>query len=247
MKSRVKGVRAGSPNPDPRVDVDPALFAGVPTQMLPPEQVMVPGPYPSPAGMADAAAERQALQVLMLARRTADEHVAAANHQAEAICADARTTADQIVREAHDAAERARRDADRLMSEAQSRAAQVMHDAQADAEDLRREAEQERAAARTSADQAIADAQAHAAELEREAEERYAEAVGGLADERVALQQQIEALQRFDREYRTRLRVFMHGQLRALDEGEPPPADIPMPPQPMPAEQPVPADQPEQP
>lgn len=239
MKGRVKGVRAGShPDPDPRVDADPALVGGMPAQMLPPEQVMVPGPYPSPVGMADAAAERQALQVLMLAGRTADEHVAAANHQAEAICADARTTAEQIVREAHDVAGRARRDADRLVSEAQSRAAQVVHDAQVAAEDSRREAEQERAAARTSADQAIAAAHAHADELEREAEERYAEAVGGLADERATLQQQIEALRRFDREYRTRLRVFMHGQLRALDEGEPPPADIPMPAHAAPAGQP---------
>jgi len=239
MKSRIKGVRAGShPNPDPRMDVDPGFVGGIPTQMLPPDQVMAPGPYSPPAGMADAAAERQALQVLMLARRTADEHVADATQQAEAICADARTTAEQIVREAHDVAERARREADRLVSEAQSRAAQVIHDAQAAAEDLRREAEQERVAARTSADQAIAAAQAHAAELEQEAEERYEEAVGGLADERMALQQQIDALQRFDREYRTRLRVFMHGQLRALDEGEPPPADIPMPADAVPAGQP---------
>ena len=242
MKSRVKGVRADShPDPDLRVDVDPAPIGGLPAQMLAPEQVMVPGQYPPPVGMADAAAERQALQVLMLAGRTADEHVAAANHQAEVICAEARTTAEQIVREAHDVAERARRDADRLVSEAQLRATQAVHDAQVAAGDLRREAEQERAAASTSAEQAVAAAQAHADELEREAEERYAEAIGGLAEERAALQQQIETLRQFDREYRTRLRVFMHGQLRALDEGEPPPADIPMP------AHAVPTDLPEQP
>jgi hypothetical protein len=45
--------------------------------------------------------------------------------------------------------------------------------------------------------------------------------VGNLAAKREALQQQIEALQEFDREYRTRLLTFMKAQLRALWVDEP--------------------------
>jgi hypothetical protein len=40
--------------------------------------------------------------------------------------------------------------------------------------------------------------------------------VGSLGTKREALQQQIEALENFDREYRQRLTTFMQGQLRAL-------------------------------
>jgi len=40
--------------------------------------------------------------------------------------------------------------------------------------------------------------------------------VGSLATKREGLQNQIEALEQFDREYRQRLTAFMQGQLRAL-------------------------------
>ena len=42
-----------------------------------------------------------------------------------------------------------------------------------------------------------------------------------LATKREALQQQIEALEQFDREYRSRLTTFMQNQLRALWVDEP--------------------------
>jgi len=225
MKGRVKGLLAGSPaDPDPR-DADLPLGPRIPPQMMPPDYAM----SPHPSGMADSEAERQALQVLMLARRTADEHVALANRQADAVRADARAAAEQIVREAQDAAERARREADRALSEAQQQANQIVHDAQAAANDLRNEADKERANARAAAVQTVDAAKAHAADLEREAEQRYEAAIGGLAEERAALQQEIEALHQFDREYRTKLRVFMHSQLRALDEGGPANGEFPIP------------------
>jgi hypothetical protein len=230
MKGRVKGLLAGQhPDTDPGAQADPLHAGHMPAQMAPPGYALIPSQRPPSGGMADADAERQALQVLMLARRTADEHVASANRQAEAIRAEARTVAEQIAREAQDAAERARRDGDRALSEAQTRAAQIVHDAQAAANDLRGEAERERAEARSSAGQMVEAAKARAAELERSADEQYEAAIGRLAVERDALQQQIEALRHFDQEYRTRLRVFMHGQLRALGEGEPAVGDIPAP------------------
>ncbi len=65
------------------------------------------------------------------------------------------------------------------------------------------------------------DAQASADGLTRQAQQRYEEMVGNLAAKREALQQQIEALQEFDREYRARLLTFMQAQLRALWVDEP--------------------------
>jgi len=68
-------------------------------------------------------------------------------------------------------------------------------------------------------------AQSNAEELKAQAEQRYQDVVGSLATKREALQDQIEALERFDREYRTRLQTFMQGQLRALWVDQPQVAD----------------------
>jgi len=60
--------------------------------------------------------------------------------------------------------------------------------------------------------------------------EQYAAVIAALADERAALQEQIDALHEFDRDYRDQLREFMHSQLQVLDEGDDPAlADTPEP------------------
>jgi cell division septum initiation protein DivIVA len=176
-----------------------------------------------PPALADPEAQRQALQVLILAQRTADEHVAAAQHQADNIRADARATAEQVVRDAQNHADGARRDASKALSDARATAEQIVRDAQAHAEATRRDVEKVLSDARARAEQTAMDAQANADELEREAQQRYQDVVGSLPATRAALQQQIEALQQFDRDYRSRLRTFMQSQLRALGVEEPPP------------------------
>jgi hypothetical protein len=60
------------------------------------------------------------------------------------------------------------------------------------------------------------EAQGHAEQLKLQAQQRYEDSVGSLRAKREALQQQIEALEQFDREYRARLTSFMQSQLRAL-------------------------------
>jgi vacuolar-type H+-ATPase subunit E/Vma4 len=176
-----------------------------------------------PPALADPEAQRQALQVLILAQRTADEHVAAAQHQADNIRADARATSEQIVREAQTHADGARREASKALSDARATAEQIVRDAQSHAEGARRDAEKVLSDARARAEQTAMDAQATADEFERQAEQRYQDIIGSLPAKRAALQQQIEALQKFDRDYRSRLRTFMQSQLRALGGDEPPP------------------------
>jgi cell division septum initiation protein DivIVA len=154
--------------------------------------------------------------MLALAQRTAEEHVATAHSQADKIHSDARATAEQIVRDAEAQADAVQRKADKALSDANAGAAQIATDAKAHADNARRDGDKIVSEARVRAKEIAEDAQASADSLKRQAQLRYEEMVGNLAAKREALQQQIKALQQFDRDYRARLLTFMQAQLRAL-------------------------------
>ena len=198
MKGRVKGLLAGTP---------PGKEA---------EHAEMPSP-----GLPDPTAQRQALQVLTLAQRTAEDHVASAHRQADKIVADARGTAEQIVHDAEAQADDLQQEADKTLTDARGSAAQIGREAQAHADETRRSADEVLAGARDQAKEIVKEAQANADELKHQAQQRYQDVVGSLAAKREALQEQIEALEVFDREYRTRLTSFMQNQLRALWVDEP--------------------------
>ena len=194
MKGRVKGLLGAPPTDEP----------------------------PPPMGVTpQAATEQQALQVLTLAQRTAEEHLNSARREADRICGEARDAAARIVRDAQARAEALQREAEASLSDAHAAAAQLAGDAQTHADQVRQDAEEILADARIQADEFVKIAQARADELQHLAEQRYEDIVGSLAARREALQQQIEALERFDREYRARLQAFMQSQLRALWVDEP--------------------------
>lgn len=84
------------------------------------EQLRAQGPA-SAAVVAAAAAdggEQQALRVLMMAQRTADDHVADARREADKLLADARAKADEVTREARAKADALERDARQRHQEA---------------------------------------------------------------------------------------------------------------------------------
>ena len=162
-----------------------------------------------------------ALQVLTLAQRTADEHLATARQQAEKIHADAQAAAEQTARNAEIHAHRVRQEADKVLTEARETSQQMARDARAQAQDVEREAARILAEAQARADQIAAEARAGAEELKAQAQQRFDDVVGSLATRREALQGQIEALEMFDRDYRARLTRFMQNQLRALWVDEP--------------------------
>jgi cell division septum initiation protein DivIVA len=211
MKGRVKGLLAAPPADDP-----------APRMHVPPH----------------AAGEQEALQVLTLAQRTAEEHLSSARREADRICGEARDRAAQIVRDAQARGEALQREAEAALSEAHAAAAQTARDAQARADQAQQDAEEILSDAQVRADDLTKIAQSKADELQHLADQRYEDVVGSLAARREALQQQIEALERFDREYRARLQAFMQSQLRALWVEEPgvaaegleppdsPPADV---------------------
>ncbi|HEX9999600.1 MAG TPA: hypothetical protein VGB74_04035 [Actinoplanes sp.] len=154
--------------------------------------------------------------MLTLAQRTAEEHVARAHHQADKIRTDALAAAEQIARDAQVHAHNVRREADKILADARAAAEQIARESHARTEEARRNAEKILADARANAGQIADDAQANADHLNLQARQRYDDVVGSLGSKREALQQQIEALELFDREYRGRLTSFMQAQLRSL-------------------------------
>jgi DivIVA domain-containing protein len=77
-----------------------------------------PRNVPAPAPAADGSGEQQALRVLMLAQRTADEHVEEARREADKLLSDARAKADELTRDARSKAEALEREARQRHQEA---------------------------------------------------------------------------------------------------------------------------------
>jgi cell division septum initiation protein DivIVA len=164
--------------------------------------------------------------VLTLAQRTADEHLARAKKDAAKIHADAKAAAEQTARDAEMHAHNVRQNADRELVDARSAAARITQDARARAEEIRKNSDKVLSDAQAQAEAIAVDARADADQLKVQADQRYQDVVGSLEGKREALQRQIEALERFDHQYRARLTSFMQNQLRALWVDEPQTGDI---------------------
>jgi DivIVA domain-containing protein len=118
----------------------------------------------------------------------------------------------------------------RVLSLAQQTADQAIADARREADETlgraRREADDVLTKARRQAEQITGDARARAESLERDAQERHRQAM-------------VDDLRAFEREYRSRLKAYLEGQLRDLEAGVTdsgtfpamPPAATPAPPQ----------------
>ena len=100
----------------------------------------------------------------------------------------------------------------RVLSLAQQTADQAIADA-------RREADEVLTKARRQAEQITSDARARAESLERDAQERHRQAMGSLVQQREELERRVDDLRAFEREYRSRLKAYLEGQLRDLEAG----------------------------
>ena len=131
----------------------------------------------------------------------------------------------------------------RVLSLAQQTADQAIADARREADETlgraRREADEVLTKARRQAEQITGDARARAESLERDAQERHRQAMGSLVTQREELERRVDDLRAFEREYRSRLKAYLEGQLRDLEAGVTdsgtfpamPPASQPTPPQ----------------
>ena len=66
-------------------------------------------------------------------------------------------------------------------------------------------------------DRIVNEAREHATRLMREAEEKQRQTLGSLEQERSLLERKIDELRAFEREYRSRLKSYLEGQLRELE------------------------------
>ncbi len=115
----------------------------------------------------------------------------------------------------------AQRTADEAVAEARAEAEQIRAAARDEAGSMlasaREEAETTRTSARTEAEGVLAASRAEAAGLDEQIAQRLEAALGDLDRRRQRLEASIEQLRAFEREYRTRLRAYLEGQLRELD------------------------------
>src|ERR1017187_9100227 len=111
----------------------------------------------------------------------------------------------------------------RALALAQQTADQAIADARREADDTlgraRREADDLLTKARRQSEQITSDARARAESLERDAQERHRQAMGSLVQSREELERRVDDLRAFEREYRSRLKAYLEGQLRDLEAG----------------------------
>ena len=120
----------------------------------------------------------------------------------------------ETVGEASNAAARllelASRNADQLVEDAKGEADKIIGEARTKAERLEAEA-------KTNADKLESDARGRAQSLDSETAERRTQLFGDLETERDRLSSDVDNLRAFEREYRSRLKVYFSQQLEALE------------------------------
>ncbi|GAA1669729.1 DivIVA domain-containing protein [Glycomyces endophyticus] len=150
-----------------------------------------------------AGGEQEALRLLMVAQRTADEHLEDSRREADTLLSEAQHEAQSMVSEAQ-------RESQAMLSQAQRESKTMVTEAQRDADTMVTEA-------RTQAEDLVGQARDKAERMEMETEEERQKVIGQLEESRTSLLHNIEELKTFEREYRTRLKLYLESQLRDLN------------------------------
>src|ERR687891_555903 len=182
----------------------------------PPQPVQVqqapPPPPPQPQPVAAEArggpgGEEAIARALVMAQRMADQTVEEAKVKAKSMVAEAEARAKNMT-------EQAQMRAREVTEAAQMRAREVTEAAQMRARELTEGLE-------TRYKERIQSAEARARVAEEQARMQIAQATEQVARRRQELESSIEALRAFERDYRARLRGFVEGQLKALEDAAP--------------------------
>jgi DivIVA domain-containing protein len=194
-----------------------------PVAAAPPPTPMAPPPEPRGTGAGEEAIAR----ALVMAQRMADQTVEEAKLKAKTIVGEAEARAkamtEQSQMRAREVTEAAQMRAREVTEAAQMRAREVTETAQARARELTEGLE-------TRYKERIQSAEARARVAEEQARMQIAQATEQVARRRQELESSIEALRAFERDYRARLRGFVEGQLKALEDAAPAGPVAPTPP-----------------
>ena len=187
--------------------------SAAPPQPVPVVQQAPPPPPPQPQPVAaevrggGAGGEEAIARALVMAQRMADQTVEEAKVKAKSMVAEAEARAKNMT-------EQAQMRAREVTEAAQMRAREVTEAAQARARELTEGLE-------TRYKERIQSAEARARVAEEQARMQIAQATEQVARRRQELESSIEALRAFERDYRARLRGFVEGQLKALEDAAP--------------------------
>src|SRR5215213_2038777 len=197
----------------------PAQPAPVMQQAPPPPMQQAPPPQPVAAEARGSAGGEEAIaRALVMAQRMADQTVEEAKVKAKSMVAEAEARAknmtEQAQMRAREVTEAAQMRAREVTEAAQMRAREVTEAAQARARELTEGLE-------TRYKERIQSAEARARVAEEQARMQIAQATEQVARRRQELESSIEALRAFERDYRARLRGFVEGQLKALEDAAP--------------------------
>lgn len=161
------------------------------------------GPQQETPAPSSGGGEQEALRLLMVAQRTADEHLEDSRREADTLLGEAQREAQSMVSEAQ-------RESQTMVSSAQRESTTMVTEAQRDSEAMVSEA-------RTQAEDLVGQARDRAERMEMEAEQERQKVIGQLEESRTSLLHNIEELKTFEREYRTRLKLYLESQLRDLN------------------------------
>ena len=183
-----------------------------PAPAAPPQQQVSMPPGDPRAG------EEAIARALVMAQRMADQTVEEAKVKAKAMVGEAEARAKSVTEQAQlrarEVTEAAQMRAREVTESAQLRAREVTETAQARARELTEGLE-------TRYKERIQSAEARARVAEEQARMQIAQATEQVARRRQELENSIEALRAFERDYRARLRGFVEGQLKALEDAAP--------------------------
>jgi DivIVA domain-containing protein len=195
--------------------------SAAPPQPVPVQQAPPPPPQPQPVAAearGGAGGEEAIARALVMAQRMADQTVEEAKVKAKSMVAEAEARAknmtEQAQMRAREVTEAAQMRAREVTEAAQMRAREVTEAAQARARELTEGLE-------TRYKERIQSAEARARVAEEQARMQIAQATEQVARRRQELESSIEALRAFERDYRARLRGFVEGQLKALEDAAP--------------------------
>ncbi|HEX3214175.1 MAG TPA: DivIVA domain-containing protein [Actinomycetota bacterium] len=192
--------------------------APVQVQAPPPPPPPQPQPVAAEARGGGAGGEEAIARALVMAQRMADQTVEEAKVKAKSMVAEAEARAknmtEQAQMRAREVTEAAQMRAREVTEAAQMRAREVTEAAQARARELTEGLE-------TRYKERIQSAEARARVAEEQARMQIAQATEQVARRRQELESSIEALRAFERDYRARLRGFVEGQLKALEDAAP--------------------------
>jgi len=189
-----------------------ASSAGPPQQAPVQMQATPPPPPPQPQPVAAEArggggGEEAIARALVMAQRMSDQTVEEAKVKAKSMVAEAEARAKNMT-------EQAQMRAREVTEAAQMRAREVTEAAQMRAREVTEGLE-------TRYKERIQSAEARARVAEEQARMQIAQATEQVARRRQELESSIEALRAFERDYRARLRGFVEGQLKALEDAAP--------------------------